>query len=258
MSRLRSVRALIWIALTMALSETGIHAQAQPQVELGRPPRAPAKPSTKKSSPDDTLAPAPANASWFDISSRTNVQNLYVNVFEAFQNVAYGWNGSVSSCAAGTLGQDYLDAGALRFNLFRGLSGVPAGITYDAVNNDPPEQQAALMMSANAQLSHSPPSNWLCYTSSGATAAGQSNLCSSYNNPNDPSCVAQYVDDSGSSNTEVGHRRWIFYPEQLRRVAISRIFSEPIIADFQLLVLLIPVGRFLRRQRFDDGGKYRG
>ena len=93
----------------------------------------------------------------------------------------------MSSCSAGTLSQDYLDAGALRFNFFRGLSGVPAGIVYDTVNVDPPEQQSALMMSANGQLSHTPPTNWTCYTSSGASASGMSNLCSSFNYPNDPS-----------------------------------------------------------------------
>ena len=69
------------------------------------------------------------------------------------------------------------------------------------------------MMSANGQLNHTPPTTWTCYTSSGGTASGQSNLCSNFNYPSDPSCIAQYVDDQGGSNTEVGHRRWIFYPQ---------------------------------------------
>ncbi len=122
------------------------------QSNLGRPPLAAANTGSKANAAMTASGPA----SWFDTSSRSNVQNIYVNLFTAFQNVPYGWTGNVSSCAAGTLSQDYLDAAALRFNLFRGISGVPAGIVLDAVNNDPPEQQAALMMSANGQLSHTP------------------------------------------------------------------------------------------------------
>src|SRR5262249_40577006 len=101
-----------------------------------------------------TIAPS---SSWFDTSSRAAIQNLYLNLFQGFQNVAYGWTGDVVSCTQGTLSQDYIDAAALRFNWVRGVSGVPAGITMDTVTNGPADQQAALMMSANAQLSHMPP-----------------------------------------------------------------------------------------------------
>ena len=52
---------------------------------------------------------------------------------------------------------------------------MPAGITFSATYNDK-AQAAALMMSVNSQLSHSPPASWSCYTSGGADGAGHSNL----------------------------------------------------------------------------------
>src|SRR5579872_4832699 len=116
-----------------------------------------------------------AAASWFDTSNRATVQNSYLNLFLGFQNVPYGWTGNVSSCTPGTTSQDYQDAAAERFNWARGMAGVPAGISFDRVNNNPPDQQAALMMSANGTVSHSPPPSWTCYTAAGASAAGMSN-----------------------------------------------------------------------------------
>src|ERR1019366_5998650 len=102
MSRITSGISTVWCALALAQA-----AWAQPQSSLGRPPLAPAAEAHSTRSTSASSA-STATASWFDISSRANVQNLYVNVFQAFQNVAYGWNGNVSSCSAGTLSQDYL------------------------------------------------------------------------------------------------------------------------------------------------------
>ncbi len=87
------------------------------QSDLGRPPRAPEAniPSQTRAQASLAATLAASTASWFDVSNRTNVQNLYVNVFQPFQNVPYGWNGNVSSCSAGTLSRDYLDASVMRF-----------------------------------------------------------------------------------------------------------------------------------------------
>lgn len=71
-------------------------------------------------------------------------------------------------------------------------------------------REAALMMKANNSLSHSPPTSWTCYSANGSDAAGRSNIAFGYSTA---SVISQgYMQDSGSNNTEVGHRRWILHP----------------------------------------------
>lgn len=120
------------------------------------------------------------------------------------------WTGSINGCVAGATAQAYQDAVTLRVNWFRSMAGVPPGITLNAVFSAK-DQQAALMFSANNALSHSPPSSWTCYTADAATAAGSSNICIGFFN--DPGCIALYMQDFGSGNSEAGHRRWILYPQ---------------------------------------------
>jgi hypothetical protein len=71
-------------------------------------------------------------------------------------------------------------------------------------------QQAALMMSANNALSHNPPASWKCYTDQGREAAGNSNLAlGAYG----LDALRLYMQDPGTGNSAVGHRRWILYPQ---------------------------------------------
>jgi hypothetical protein len=67
-----------------------------------------------------------------------------------------------------------------------------------------------LMMSANRKLSHSPATDWLCYTNDGAQAAGSSDL---YLGVYGPDAISGYILDPGDGNSFVGHRRWILYPQ---------------------------------------------
>jgi hypothetical protein len=68
------------------------------------------------------------------------------------------------------------------------------------------------MFSANRNISHSPPTNWVDYSADGAEAAANSNIC--YGSPAiDPGCMNLYLWDTGSGNTAVGHRRWLLYPQ---------------------------------------------
>ncbi|MBF0539385.1 MAG: VCBS repeat-containing protein [Nitrospirae bacterium] len=66
------------------------------------------------------------------------------------------------------------------------------------------------MMSVNNALNHIPPSTWTCYTANGAEAAGHSNL---FLGVNSVSAISGYIQDPGSGNSFVGHRRWILYPQ---------------------------------------------
>jgi hypothetical protein len=68
----------------------------------------------------------------------------------------------------------------------------------------------AVMMSANFSLDHFPPTNWICYTAAGANAASNSNLALGSAGAD---AVTGYIRDFGGNNFEVGHRRWLLYPQ---------------------------------------------
>jgi hypothetical protein len=179
---------------------------------LGEPPLVEPSPEIHRSLSASQLASDSAGGTWIDTSSRSAVRYFYKNQLTSTVGTASGWNGAIAGCNAGTTSLTYQEAARSRYNWFRAMAGIPAGVRFDATNNQN-DQQAALMMSANGQLSHTPPSSWTCYTSAGAQAAGQSNLCLGYSLTQDPGCVAAYIQDSGSNNTAVGHRRWILYPQ---------------------------------------------
>lgn len=151
-------------------------------------------------------------------ASRSEAASLYQTTYLASQSVPSGWNGNRASCTPGTTSLAYADATILRVNYFRAMAGLPGDVTLSNVWNGKC-QEAALMMSANGQLSHTPPNTWTCYTAGGAEAAGKSNIGLGVDGP---ACIDLYIDDPGSGgNAAVGHRRWILYPPAKRMGAGS-------------------------------------
>lgn len=144
-----------------------------------------------------------------DPQDRQASLDFYNEVYRASEGIASGWTGDHASCDPGTTSQAFRDAVVLRINYFRAMAGVPAGVLLSDEYNGK-AQQAALMMSVNGQLSHDPPPSWTCYTAEGDEAAGSSNL---YLGRFGWSAVSGYMQDSGSGNYFVGHRRWILYPQ---------------------------------------------
>jgi hypothetical protein len=160
-----------------------------------------------------TPAPIPLSVA---ITSRAQARAFYNAIYPLSENIPSGWTGTLSGTpgtdATGTPGATsaaFQAAEQLRINWFRAMAGIPAAIGFDSGNNAA-DQQAALMMSANGMLSHSPPTNWQLYTSSGANAASMSNLALGTDGPD---AMTGYIADPGSTNTEVGHRRWLLYPQ---------------------------------------------
>jgi uncharacterized protein YkwD len=140
---------------------------------------------------------------------RAAVVRLYQITYRASEGVAAGWTGNRSSCDPGTTSQAYADATLLRVNYFRALAGLPGDVVLSNAWSLK-AQDAAMMMSAQGQLSHTPGTNWSCYTASGAEAAGKSNLALGADAAR---AIDLYMDDPGSGgNAAVGHRRWILYP----------------------------------------------
>lgn len=139
--------------------------------------------------------------------SRSAVASFYLNEYVPPLGVPMQWSGNVATCNAGATAQAYLDATFQIMNFYRGMVGLPAATNAASYNAN--AQQAALMMSANGALSHSPPPSWTCWTQGGASAAGASNLALGTAGP---SSIVAYIKDYGSGNYFVGHRRWILYP----------------------------------------------
>jgi hypothetical protein len=133
---------------------------------------------------------------------------FYENVFLPPGNVAANWTGNVATGNAGSLGAAYLAAIAGRVNAYRWMAGLPGGVTLDPAENAA-DQQAALMMAANGQLSHDPPTSWVDYTAEGADAASVSNLALGASGT---TAIDLYMTDPGDNNSIVGHRRWVLYP----------------------------------------------
>ena len=182
------------IALALLVSNVAL---AQPQ--LGEAPL--------RFEPQDArewvLSPAPKVA-----PTRDEVAALYNNVYLPGDLVPLLWTGSIAGCNPGTTNLAHQQAVIDRVNYFRRLVELPpvsllAGTPTNQV------QAAALMMSANNALSHTPPTSWLCYSTEGATGAMNANIAIGAAGVD---AIDLYMDDFGAGNTAVGHRRWILYP----------------------------------------------
>lgn len=143
-----------------------------------------------------------------DPENRWQVRDFYNAVYLSAESVEIGWTGNYANGQRGTVSPEWQTATRYRVNFFREMAGVPADVTFDP-ELDTAAQQAALMMSAAGQLSHTPGPSWPWYTVEGADAAYKSNLALGSAGPE---AITGYVSDFGGFNAGVGHRRWLLYP----------------------------------------------
>ena len=194
------------ILIVLSIGALALPRQGRAQVDLGDPPTAP-----------QDVSGLPRGARKLDVtagfsvnsSSREEMRSFYNAVYTASDGVPINSTSEVGNCTPGATSAAYQDAVARRINWFRAAAGIPASITLDngyGMN----DQAAALIMSANGMLSHFPPANWSCYTSSGANAASNSDLAIGNAGAD---AITAYIWDFGAGNSEVGHRRWILYPQ---------------------------------------------
>jgi hypothetical protein len=129
-------------------------------------------------------------------------------MYKASAVTNFSWNGNVANCNAGTLSADVLNKALLRLKYFRKAAGLSnSGIVFiDSLNSKC--QQNALMIKANGAISHAPPTSWSCYTDAGAQAAASGNIAIGVSDVN---TIQQWIQDGGSNNARVGHRRWMLY-----------------------------------------------
>lgn len=129
-------------------------------------------------------------------------------MYKAADVTGFTWNGNVTDCNPGTLSQAVLDKALLRLKYFRKAAGLSnADITMDAALNTKC-QYDALMTKANNMLSHAPLSTWKCYSAEGADAAANGNIAMGVS---DVENINLWMEDEGSNNARVGHRRWMLY-----------------------------------------------
>ena len=142
--------------------------------------------------------------------SRSEVTQFYRTAYLPAFEVEAAWTGNVGQCLAGETASEYEMATLQLINYFRTMTGLVNEVSLDETLNAKC-RRAALMMIAEGALSHSPDSEWTCYTTEGSNAAGHSNLALGTSGPRS---VVAYMADNGVYNTAVGHRRWILYPPQ--------------------------------------------
>ena len=118
-----------------------------------------------------------------------------------------GWTGNINTCDPGTISTLSINNTLDRINYFRDLVGLPSDITFDPILNQKC-QESALMMEANGTIDHFPPASWNCYTTDGASAAANSNIASGRHSSG---AITLGIEDPGSHNYFVGHRRWLLY-----------------------------------------------
>jgi hypothetical protein len=142
--------------------------------------------------------------------SREQVREFYNAVYTSSEGVAMDSTAVTTNCFPGTNSTAFQNATLRRINWFRAMGGIPAAITFDS-NESAKDQAGALMMSANNTLQHvGIPPTWSCFTTDGTNAAANSNLALGSDGAD---AITGFIWDFGANNTEVGHRRWILYPQ---------------------------------------------
>lgn len=141
--------------------------------------------------------------------NRQSVLEFYNQHYANQNNPDIAWTGSIYSCNAGSTSVQFKESILERINFFRAMAGVPSTIIFNESYNQK-AQAAALVMSANNSLDHTPPDSWTCYSSLAYSGASSANLAlGGYGR----SAINMYMSDYGSGNGAVGHRRWILYPQ---------------------------------------------
>ena len=134
-----------------------------------------------------------------------NYNNIYLG--SEVSTPQLGWTGNINTCDPGTISTLSINNTLDRINYFRDLVGLPSDIIFDPILNQKC-QESALMMEANGTVDHFPPASWNCYTTDGASAAANSNIASGRHSSG---AITAMIEDPGSHNYFVGHRRWLLY-----------------------------------------------
>ena len=147
-------------------------------------------------------APVPV----LDSTNRTAVQAWYLANFQA-TTPPINWTGNFSSGVAGTTSDAFKASILERINAYRALAGVEGNVTLDPTYSEMDQETAlaeAVNIVAGGSLTHYPPSSWTLLTPNAVAGASKSCLAQGYSGPD---AITAYMNDEGSDNVTVGHRR---------------------------------------------------
>ena len=220
-------KALLLGALLLSLPSS-VGAQTTPLKQLPdappvqRPYLGPMAPTSANLTSQATTAFNKLTDFTVDGQNRQHVRAFFNSIYSASENTPLVFDGDVTACAPGTTNALFKDAVRLRINWFRELAGVADTISFrTSYSSD--AQDAALIMAANSLLTHNPAPGLTCYTSSGDNGAGSSNLALGTLGWDS---ITGYMEDAGSNNFAVGHRRWLLHPPIQKWVRVT--FPQPI------------------------------
>ncbi len=154
-----------------------------------------------------------------DNSSLDAVRDAYLTWLRPTLSASKSWDGDPTKCvtgapaaqpaaAVGTFSAEGQAATLQAINYYRDMAGLKPVTEY--APGSALARQAALIMRANNTLTHFPTAEMACYSSDGATGAGTSNLAIGWVGAR--AVHLGFIDDTGSGNVPVGHRRWLLYP----------------------------------------------
>ncbi|HNW82434.1 MAG TPA: CAP domain-containing protein [bacterium] len=127
-------------------------------------------------------------------------------------NSIYSSEPDVAKCAAGTVSGNEKDIVLKRVNYIRSLHDLPPVVYKD--EDDVYAAECALIIAANEELSHTPGSDWKCYSEDAYTGCNKSNIFIQWGI--DPLLFkSKTVVDAFMTDEDVeslGHRRWLIDP----------------------------------------------
>jgi len=119
------------------------------------------------------------------------------------ENEKTPWVAGDDTCDPGTFSDVAAEDTLRRINMYRALAGLPL-VTED-LGQRANDQACAVLMNVNNALSHTPPSDWSCWSKAGYDGANSSNLALGYRTPG--SAIDGLMGDTGVPSQ--GHRRWL-------------------------------------------------
>jgi hypothetical protein len=135
---------------------------------------------------------------------------LYKTLYLSSKIDSITWNGNLKKCESGSLEKGIFVKASNRINFFRLVNGLNTVKNNTEFNQK--AQDAALLIKANNVLTHHPSSSMECYSESASSGCSKSCLgFTDFINFPGISFITGFLDDYGSSNYYVGHRRWVLY-----------------------------------------------
>ncbi|PTY08432.1 hypothetical protein DB347_02290 [Opitutaceae bacterium EW11] len=148
-----------------------------------------------------------------DLSDRETARTWHNTWWPKTYGAPMSFTGDASTGVPGDISEAYRNQTVLRLNMLRRMTGAQP-VTLQAEYNRYC-QAAAVLMSANKNISHLPDTSWKFYSDTAALGARNSLLASQANGA---TAVYVYLYDWGESNQQLGHRILMLNPS-LRNVA---------------------------------------